>query len=175
MNLDAPRIDANNSTTSTSQLLATETDAFSEPSKHSNAIQSEVRNILTKVRSLQQMVVAASGMHRSSICSDGSSTCGNSSNGDATKSTRIQEVLALNHNQIDECHNLTNVCHCSCNVHHTKRSRNSLQDIQWILSVANLPQRFTFTALLMASPMFAMLAATMPTSTPHCTPLPTGP
>ena len=33
----------------------------------------------------------------------------------------------------------------------------------------------TFTALLMARPMFAMLAATMPTSTPHCTPLPTAP
>eukprot|EP00438_Fugacium_kawagutii_P020650 Skav217350 [mRNA] locus=scaffold4442:2399:2818:- [translate_table: standard] len=48
---------------------------------------------------------------------------------------------------------------------------NTLRGVRNVLALHLL----MFTALLMASPMFAMLAATIPTSTIHCTPLPTVP
>ena len=80
---------------------------------------------------LQQVVVAARGMHRGAIGCNGSSTRDDGRNGTSTKGVHVKEVLTMHHNQIDECDNLTDVGNSSTDVDGTKSLWNALQHIQW--------------------------------------------
>eukprot|EP00438_Fugacium_kawagutii_P027437 Skav208088 [mRNA] locus=scaffold1681:90800:91521:+ [translate_table: standard] len=76
------------------------------------------------------MVVRAGSVHCCTIGCDCSRTCGDCSNGASTKRIDIQEVLAVNNDQIDEGHNLTDVGHGTTNVDGAKRLRDALEHVE---------------------------------------------
>mmetsp|Transcript_2976 Transcript_2976/g.3613 ORF Transcript_2976/g.3613 Transcript_2976/m.3613 type:complete len:250 (-) Transcript_2976:550-1299(-) len=81
------------------------------------------------LRGLQEVVVAASCVHRCSVGSNGSRTCGDGSNGAGAKGIDIQEVLAVNDNEIDEGNDLANVGHSTTNVDRAECLGDALEHI----------------------------------------------
>ena len=45
----------------------------------------------------------------------------------STQGVHIEEVLAVNHDEVDECDNLTDICHCSRNVDGAQSISNAFQ------------------------------------------------
>eukprot|EP00438_Fugacium_kawagutii_P036391 Skav213756 [mRNA] locus=scaffold771:7143:8084:+ [translate_table: standard] len=79
---------------------------------------------------LQEMVVRTGSVHCCTIGCDGSCACGDCSNRAGAKRVDVQKVLAVNDNQIDEGHNLTDVGHSTTNVDGAKRLRDALEHIE---------------------------------------------
>mmetsp|Transcript_122073 Transcript_122073/g.171781 ORF Transcript_122073/g.171781 Transcript_122073/m.171781 type:complete len:252 (+) Transcript_122073:289-1044(+) len=80
-----------------------------------------------RFRVLQEFVVGAPCVHCCTIGCDCSRTSSDCSDGTSTKCVHIQKVLTVDHNEIDEGNNLTDVGHSATNVNSAKRLRDALE------------------------------------------------